>query len=77
MSVLPLTLAGIVVHGDKRGKQLVFPTANISLPNTLNLKKGVYYGQLIFDGESKNFVMSYGDNIHFDKQNTTLGNKIK
>lgn len=33
---------GPVVHGDKRGRQLGYPTANIDLPATTRLRHGIY-----------------------------------
>ena len=68
---LPLTLKGPVIHGNKRGKELGFPTANI-LENEIQLDDGIYYGTLKFNGELKKFVMSYGKNVHFNNKNTTL-----
>lgn len=36
------SVEGIVVHGDKRGRNLGFPTANIQVPRKLALARGVY-----------------------------------
>ena len=38
----PYLIAGEVVHGDGRGRQLECPTANIELENDVLLKPGVY-----------------------------------
>ncbi len=38
----PWAVRGIVVHGDKRGRQLGFPTANIALGRHLEPARGVY-----------------------------------
>lgn len=38
----PFTLCGRVIHGDKRGRQLGFPTANIALNRRLSPLRGVY-----------------------------------
>jgi riboflavin kinase/FMN adenylyltransferase len=40
----PFTLEGMVVHGDKRGRELSYPTANIDLQNQHKIvpKQGVY-----------------------------------
>ena len=40
----PFTLEGMVVHGDKRGRKLAYPTANIDLQNQHKIvpKQGVY-----------------------------------
>ena len=37
--------AGIVAHGDKRGRELGFPTANVSVPGDILLPAdGIYAG---------------------------------
>lgn len=69
---LPLVYRGQVIHGNKKGKSLGFPTANILINNDIKLSYGVYYGTLNFNNEIKKFVMSYGPNIHFDAKNKTL-----
>lgn len=39
------SVSGVVVHGDKRGRTIGFPTANIEVPNTMCLPAdGVYSG---------------------------------
>ncbi len=38
----PFAIEGEVEHGDKRGRELGFPTANISLVNYLRPKFGIY-----------------------------------
>jgi len=38
----PFTITGIVAHGDKRGRDLGFPTANIEMNNIFLPRKGVY-----------------------------------
>lgn len=38
----PWTIRGIVTHGDKRGRTIGFPTANISLGRHLEPARGVY-----------------------------------
>jgi riboflavin kinase/FMN adenylyltransferase len=41
----PFETRGVVVHGDKRGGQIGFPTANIEVPNVMCLPAdGVYAG---------------------------------
>jgi riboflavin kinase/FMN adenylyltransferase len=38
-------VSGVVVHGDKRGRTIGFPTANIEVPNAMCLPAdGVYSG---------------------------------
>ena len=38
----PFTLCGRVIHGDKRGRQLGFPTANVALHRRLSPLRGVF-----------------------------------
>ena len=38
----PWSLRGVVVHGDARGRQIGFPTANLSLGRHLEPARGVY-----------------------------------
>jgi riboflavin kinase/FMN adenylyltransferase len=45
-------IAGTIVHGDKRGRELGFPTANMSLGETLHPAYGVY-ASLIRIGQEK------------------------
>jgi riboflavin kinase/FMN adenylyltransferase len=57
---------GTVTHGDKRGRTLGFPTANILLPAETPLAHGIYAvrvvaGDAVYDG-----VASYGRRPTFD-----------
>ncbi len=38
----PFAIEGVVEHGDKRGRQLGYPTANLSLGNYLRPRFGIY-----------------------------------
>lgn len=42
MDSLNTKICGIVVHGDKRGRDLGFPTANLQLTSNADHKFGVY-----------------------------------
>lgn len=44
----PFAVRGEVVHGDHRGRELGFPTANIDSPNEVLPSPGVYTGQVRF-----------------------------
>lgn len=67
MTALPMTLRGTVAHGDKRGRVLGFPTANINsaLPG---LAYGVYASQTRIAGDDKVWrsVTSYGTRPTFE-----------
>jgi riboflavin kinase/FMN adenylyltransferase len=62
----PWFITGEVVHGEKRGRDLGYPTANIRLDNNCGLKHGIYavrvgIGEARFDG-----VASFGRRPTFD-----------
>jgi riboflavin kinase/FMN adenylyltransferase len=67
MSELPMTFHGTVAHGDKRGRVLGFPTANLnsSLPD---VAYGVYASETRIVGEDKIWpsVTSYGTRPTFE-----------
>lgn len=46
----PFALRGTVVHGDKRGEKLGFPTANLNLHHEATPPRGVYICRAVFDG---------------------------
>jgi len=47
----PHRVEGVVVHGDRRGRELGFPTANIATaPHTALPADGVYAGRFAIDG---------------------------
>jgi riboflavin kinase/FMN adenylyltransferase len=67
-------LNGTVVHGDKRGKKIGFPTANIHLENSKKIvpKRGVYAVWTRVDGEYYQGMMNIGKRPTFDGTNETL-----
>ncbi len=58
----PWTLRGVIAHGDKRGRELGFPTANIALGDYLRPLYGVYavLGRRLNDGLSLTGVANIG-----------------
>ena len=57
----PFRTVGIVVHGEKRGRLLGFPTANVSPNNdTVLPANGVYAVRFTTDGITRNGVCSVG-----------------
>jgi riboflavin kinase/FMN adenylyltransferase len=60
------TLEGNVVHGDKRGRELGFPTANLAFRNDIRLGLGIYAVRLLINGHIANGVASYGTRPQFD-----------
>jgi riboflavin kinase/FMN adenylyltransferase len=63
----PPMLRGLVVHGAKRGRELGFPTANLSpRPEGLIPADGVYAGWLVDDGTRHPAAISVGNNPTFE-----------
>ncbi|PFG30981.1 bifunctional riboflavin kinase/FAD synthetase [Paramicrobacterium agarici] len=63
----PHSVRGVVVHGAKRGRELGFPTANLS-PDVQGLipADGVYAGRMFVDGDWHAAAVSVGNNPTFD-----------
>lgn len=57
---------GEVRHGDKRGRLLGYPTANIRLPEGCGLSHGIYAVRLSADGTVRDGVASFGRRPTFD-----------
>lgn len=49
----PFAIRGIVEHGDKRGREIGYPTANLAIENYLRPKYGIYAvtGKILSSGE--------------------------
>jgi riboflavin kinase/FMN adenylyltransferase len=63
----PWFVTGTVVHGEKRGRDLGFPTANIRLGGDCRLRHGVYVVTLTRrDGSRHEGVASFGRRPTFD-----------
>ena len=63
----PHGLEGVVVHGDRRGRELGFPTANLSWAGHPAIPAdGVYAGFLVTADERMPAAISVGTNPHFD-----------
>lgn len=58
------SIEGEVIHGDKRGKKLGYPTANIKISSDYKLipKKGIYAVSVEVDDIKRNGMMSIGVN---------------
>ena len=68
----PWFVSGKVIHGDKRGRELGFPTANVRLDPDCGLKHGIYavrvgVGERRYDG-----VASFGRRPMFDEGTVLL-----
>lgn len=63
----PLAIEGEVIHGDKRGRELGWPTANLELGNYLRPKYGIYAVRVHLDDDSEHAgVASIGVRPTFD-----------
>ncbi len=62
----PWRVTATVIHGDKRGRVLGFPTANLRLPAGTQLARGIYAVRVHLDGRSLDAVASYGRRPTFD-----------
>ena len=59
-------VAGTVVQGDQRGRDLGFPTANIRLDPNCGLKHGIYAVRIGIGGVIRDGVASFGTRPTFD-----------
>lgn len=67
-------LNGTVIHGDKRGKELGFPTANIQPENSSKIvpRIGVYATWVRVDGEYYCGMMNIGERPTFDEASYSI-----
>ncbi|MCQ3942170.1 MAG: bifunctional riboflavin kinase/FAD synthetase [Alphaproteobacteria bacterium] len=62
----PWFVSGEVVHGEKRGRDLGFPTANLRLDPACALQHGIYAVRVRLDGRYHDGVASFGRRPTFD-----------
>lgn len=62
----PWFVRGVVAHGDKRGRDLGYPTANLHLARDCRLKYGIYAVRMKIDGIWHDGVASFGSRPTFD-----------
>ena len=62
----PWFIAGLVIHGEKRGRDLGYPTANIRLDKNCGLKHGIYAVRVGRGAERFDGVASFGRRPTFD-----------
>jgi riboflavin kinase/FMN adenylyltransferase len=69
----PHRIEGVVVHGDHRGRELGFPTANISTPAWTALPAdGVYAGHFVLGERALPSAISVGTNPTFSGRERTV-----
>ena len=62
----PWFASGEVIHGDKRGREFGFPTANLRLDPACGLKHGIYAVRVTASGKRYDGVASFGRRPMFD-----------
>jgi len=62
----PWFVSGRVIHGDKRGRELGFPTANLRLDAACGLRHGVYAVRVAIGGRRYDGVANFGRRPMFD-----------
>jgi riboflavin kinase/FMN adenylyltransferase len=62
----PWFISGDVIHGEKRGRDLGYPTANIRLDKNCGLKHGIYAVRVGIGGKRVDGVASFGRRPTFD-----------
>jgi riboflavin kinase / FMN adenylyltransferase len=65
----PYAMKGVVVHGNKRGRELGYPTANLQLKEPYYIPKiGIYAVGVMVDNQSYYGMASIGYNPTFDEK---------
>jgi len=62
----PWFVRGEIAHGDKRGRDLGYPTANMHLARDCRLRFGIYAVRARIDGRWRDAVASFGSRPTFD-----------
>lgn len=62
----PWFVRGVVAHGDKRGRDLGYPTANMNLSRDCRLRFGIYAVRMKIDDVWHDGVASFGRRPTFD-----------
>ena len=60
-------IVGEVIEGDKRGRQIGFPTANIMMNNLIKPDFGVYAVRINYNNETFNGIANFGVRPTFDE----------
>lgn len=64
------SIKGIVIHGNKRGREIGFPTANVDFSmEYLPPKQGVYVGAVLLKGNHYPSMINVGHNPTFNAKN--------
>lgn len=55
-----LVIEGIVIGGNRLGRKLGFPTANIAIDNALDIENGVYCSKVFVEGKEYSAMTNVG-----------------
>jgi len=66
------TMEGEVIHGDKRAREMNFPTANLLPHDLIYPKKGVYVVKIILNQNKFNGIANFGERPTVDGQKLLL-----
>lgn len=55
-----LVIEGIVIGGNRLGRKLGFPTANIAIDDALDIENGVYCSKVFVEGEEYSAMTNVG-----------------
>ncbi|GAB3067064.1 bifunctional riboflavin kinase/FAD synthetase [Virgibacillus ainsalahensis] len=73
----PLTLDGIVIRGDQRGKEIGYPTANIQVnPDALLPRPGIYAVKVLYKNEVYEGMANIGTNPTFTADRKDLSVEV-
>ena len=65
-------IKGQVISGDKRGREIGFPTANMEVQDFMEIKFGVYAVKIEIEGYTYNGISNYGIRPTFDGEKLLL-----
>jgi len=68
----PWFVSAEVAHGDRRGRTLGYPTANLRLDTACGLRHGIYAVRIAIEGERYDGVASFGRRPTFDQDTVLL-----
>ena len=74
----PFSISGKVIQGNKLGRTIGFPTANVTIDESDKIcpPKGVYAVRVKLDNQTLNGMMNIGTRPTIEKEQTTLSNEV-
>ena len=74
----PFSISGKVIQGNKLGRTIGFPTANVKIDESDKIcpPKGVYAVRVKLDNQTLNGMMNIGTRPTIEKEQTTLSNEV-